>query len=823
MSSIPSFPARLPTKGSKQQEGSERSGGSNKTAGESNSNSKSKRLSSSIAAEDIRPDVGSIKKRNHSFANGELAAQIRRVSQLDLMSAREKVSINSGKPKDLEQKKDSEKSIRTDSERTTKRATKAVKGTKLSDISLDGIEDAARTSSRRTSTSISTRSRRASAPDIGALGSSLRDDNPFADYHSTIFKSTPNNNSNSGSNNHNNNGSALQQCNICDLLFDVLDSTEFEAFSVFMVMVLILVLLIGEYYLAKNGAMTSTTMTVELEITSMVIISIFLVEMCLKILTFGSAFVKVPSNVADTFFTLLAFCGQITLLLTMSTKDYSSGLCAFVRISLYLVVILRQNRVGFFLHHLRAAWNEQRNLSISNDLGKTIVQKSITILKNLRDNHGIRGAQSLQIDWLIDIISSGTMYNKEAEYVEDSETRAFLEMQVGRQGSSTGTTTDSDLRTSILEEFDASEEKNEEQSAGKNKTQGKNEFTKKEEINLKKGGLKRILSAKSVRTVVSEDMAPVRSRSSRRASPGMPNRRTTRFVPSTAPAMRAPLSVRASQQAKKKPGKAQKSGRRSFVGQISASQFKDTFNEASLRDSNFGSEVATWSCDIHSLCNASDGHPLELIATTLWKMLDINTISEINETCYMKFISSVQSTYPSENTYHNSTHAADVTQTVSMFLRDPTIDTILNITDRFCAIIAAAIHDMGHPGTNNNFGMKTKSIWAIKYNDRSILENMHVSKAFELMKNDEELNILSEFATDQAREMRENIINMVLGTDMSFHFEDISHFQAQVCFLFLRSSIIYLYIIQMLISLFLLLPPPPSVICIYFWWLFTVY
>ena len=76
MSSIPSFPARLPTKGSKQQEGSERSGGSNKTAGESNSNSKSKRLSSSIAAEDIRPDVGSIKKRNHSFANGELAEKL---------------------------------------------------------------------------------------------------------------------------------------------------------------------------------------------------------------------------------------------------------------------------------------------------------------------------------------------------------------------------------------------------------------------------------------------------------------------------------------------------------------------------------------------------------------------------------------------------------------------------------------------------------------------------------------------------------------------------------------------------------------------------
>ena len=57
---------------------------------------------------------------------------------------------------------------------------------------------------------------------------------------------------------------------------------------------------------------------------------------------------------------------------------------------------------------------------------------------------------------------------------------------------------------------------------------------------------------------------------------------------------------------------------------------------------------------------------------------------------------------------------------------------------------------------------------------------MHVSKAFQLMKEQSEIDVLSGFTVDVANELRENIVNMVLGTDMSFHFEDISHFQAQV-------------------------------------------
>jgi len=50
-----------------------------------------------------------------------------------------------------------------------------------------------------------------------------------------------------------------------------------------------------------------------------------------------------------------------------------------------------------------------------------------------------------------------------------------------------------------------------------------------------------------------------------------------------------------------------------------------------------------------------------------------------------------------------------------------------------CALFSAAVHDFKHPGQNNLFQQNTKTKWATRYSDISILENMHISAAFELL------------------------------------------------------------------------------------------
>ncbi|KAF4086631.1 hypothetical protein AMELA_G00085730 [Ameiurus melas] len=61
---------------------------------------------------------------------------------------------------------------------------------------------------------------------------------------------------------------------------------------------------------------------------------------------------------------------------------------------------------------------------------------------------------------------------------------------------------------------------------------------------------------------------------------------------------------------------------------------------------------------------------------------------------------------------------------------------------------------------------------AILYNDRSVLENHHVSAAYRLMQ-DDEMNILINLSKDDWRELRTLVIEMVMSTDMSCHFQQI--------------------------------------------------
>ncbi|XP_027411886.1 calcium/calmodulin-dependent 3',5'-cyclic nucleotide phosphodiesterase 1A isoform X4 [Bos indicus x Bos taurus] len=89
-------------------------------------------------------------------------------------------------------------------------------------------------------------------------------------------------------------------------------------------------------------------------------------------------------------------------------------------------------------------------------------------------------------------------------------------------------------------------------------------------------------------------------------------------------------------------------------------------------------------------------------------------------------------------------------------------------------VFAAAIHDYEHTGTTNNFHIQTRSDVAILYNDRSVLENHHVSAAYRLMQ-EEEMNVLINLSKDDWRDLRNLVIEMVLSTDMSGHFQQIKN------------------------------------------------
>ncbi|OPJ80137.1 calcium/calmodulin-dependent 3',5'-cyclic nucleotide phosphodiesterase 1A isoform C [Patagioenas fasciata monilis] len=184
-------------------------------------------------------------------------------------------------------------------------------------------------------------------------------------------------------------------------------------------------------------------------------------------------------------------------------------------------------------------------------------------------------------------------------------------------------------------------------------------------------------------------------------------------------------------------------------------------------------DVDKWSFDVFSLNEASGGHSLKFMMYELFTRYDLLSRFKIPVPNLIAFAEALEVGYSKyKNPYHNLIHAADVTQTVHCIMIHTGIMHWFTELEILAMIFAAAIHDYEHTGTTNNFHIQTRSDVAILYNDRSVLENHHVSAAYRLMQ-EEEMNILANLTKDDWRELRSLVIEMVLSTDMSGHFQQI--------------------------------------------------
>jgi hypothetical protein len=90
-----------------------------------------------------------------------------------------------------------------------------------------------------------------------------------------------------------------------------------------------------------------------------------------------------------------------------------------------------------------------------------------------------------------------------------------------------------------------------------------------------------------------------------------------------------------------------------------------------------------------------------------------------------KFFYLVEQGYHSTNPYHNGVHAADVTQAMNCFLGEDALRRNLSPMEVMASLVAAASHDLDHPGKNEKFMIATGNPLACMYNNSSVLENHH--------------------------------------------------------------------------------------------------
>lgn len=183
-----------------------------------------------------------------------------------------------------------------------------------------------------------------------------------------------------------------------------------------------------------------------------------------------------------------------------------------------------------------------------------------------------------------------------------------------------------------------------------------------------------------------------------------------------------------------------------------------------------------WNFDIWLIYSAS-GHSAFIMGKFLMKKLSLNETLNIPEAVSDVLFRRIEGGYE-KNPYHNACHAADVLHSMLFFILNSHIVKHINDIDMISCIIAALAHDIHHPGLTNRFLVNTGDRLALEYNDRSVLENMHASKTF-LLLNSEDSNIFLSQTAEIYFRARRLILEMILGTDMTKHFNFLSSFRTR--------------------------------------------
>ncbi|XP_051896128.1 high affinity cAMP-specific and IBMX-insensitive 3',5'-cyclic phosphodiesterase 8A isoform X2 [Pristis pectinata] len=183
-----------------------------------------------------------------------------------------------------------------------------------------------------------------------------------------------------------------------------------------------------------------------------------------------------------------------------------------------------------------------------------------------------------------------------------------------------------------------------------------------------------------------------------------------------------------------------------------------------------------WDFDIFELEAATHKRPLVYLGLKTLSRFGVCEYLNCSESTFRSWLQVIEANYHSSNSYHNSTHAADVLHATAYFLNKERIKQSLDRTDEVAALIAAIIHDVDHPGRTNSFLCNAGSELALLYNDTTVLESHHAALAFQLTTRNDKCNIFKNMERNEYRILRQAIIDMVFATEMTKHFEHVNKF-----------------------------------------------
>ncbi|XP_059838470.1 cAMP-specific 3',5'-cyclic phosphodiesterase 7B-like isoform X1 [Hypanus sabinus] len=176
------------------------------------------------------------------------------------------------------------------------------------------------------------------------------------------------------------------------------------------------------------------------------------------------------------------------------------------------------------------------------------------------------------------------------------------------------------------------------------------------------------------------------------------------------------------------------------------------------------SKVGMWNFDIFLFDRLTNGNSLVTLLCHLFNLHGLIQHFQLDMVKLHRFLVMIQEDYHSQNPYHNAVHAADVTQAMHCYLKEPKLAHFLTPLDIMLGLMAAAAHDVDHPGVNQPFLIKTKHHLASLYQNISVLENHHWRSTVGMLR---ESGLLAHLPAETIQDIEQQLGSLILATDIS--------------------------------------------------------
>jgi hypothetical protein len=188
--------------------------------------------------------------------------------------------------------------------------------------------------------------------------------------------------------------------------------------------------------------------------------------------------------------------------------------------------------------------------------------------------------------------------------------------------------------------------------------------------------------------------------------------------------------------------------------------------------------IGEWNFDTLTFSEQTAQQPILEMGVHIFDSLSLSDTFEISTVVLQEFLKGIEGMYSRSNFYHSNIHGADVTNSALFLLQNGLLTRGAVAEIEILALIVSAIcHDVAHPGVNNAYLVATQDKLAMKYNDNSVLENMHAAVTFRILQRPNS-NILSGLVPDDWVTFRKIAVALILATDLQKHFDIATEFKA---------------------------------------------